>query len=383
MASIIRATDQNTIRRRGTGLRRSDPTKACPGYTLFAPLTGAGEVYLVDLAGNVVHAWKLPYPPGLHGYLLPNGHLFYGAKTPDVPAPVRPPGWELFKGGAMFEVDWAGNTVWEFYHDDHHHDAVRLRNGNTAFLSAERVPADLARRIHGGVPGTEVEGAVFATVVHEITPAGAIVWTWRSYEHLDPEADPIPPQIRREFWAMSNTVGELANGSLILSFVNLSLVVIVDRTTGAITWRVGAPVVSGQHDPHELPNGNILIFDNGARTVSSGFPRSRVIELDRATQEIVWQYMDDPPHNFFSWYISGAQRLPNGNTLITEGAFGRLFEVTPAGQTVWEYVNPHCGPFPPPWRAAATPRGSSAFTGEHNAVFRAFRYTVDDLPALR
>jgi hypothetical protein len=248
MASIIRATDQNTIRRRGTGLRRSDPTKACPGYTLFAPLTGAGEVYLVDLAGNVVHAWKLPYPPGLHGYLLPNGHLLYGAKTPDVPDPVRPPGWELFKGGAMFEVDWAGNTVWEFHHDDHH-DAVRLRNGHTAFLSAERVPADLARRIQGGVPGAEVEGVVFATVVHEITPAGALVWTWRSYEHLDPEADPIPPQIRREFWAMSNTVGELADGSLILSFVNLSLVVIVDRTTGAITWRVGAPVVSGQHGP--------------------------------------------------------------------------------------------------------------------------------------
>jgi hypothetical protein len=69
--------------------------------------------------------------------------------------------------------------------------------------------------------------------------------------------------------------------------------------------------------------------------------------------------------------------------LITEGAFDRLFEVTPAGQTVWEYVNPHFGPFPPPWRATATLRGVSAFTGEHNAVFRAFRYTVDDLPALR
>jgi hypothetical protein len=79
MAHVITVTDQNTIRRRGTGLRLSDPTKAFPGYTLFAPLTGAGEVYLIDLAGNVAHAWQLPYPPGLHGYLLPNGHLFYGA----------------------------------------------------------------------------------------------------------------------------------------------------------------------------------------------------------------------------------------------------------------------------------------------------------------
>ena len=72
----VTATDQTTIRRRGTGLRLSDPTKACPGYTLFAPLTGAGEGYLVDLAGNIAHAWTLSYPPGLHGYLLPTGHLF-------------------------------------------------------------------------------------------------------------------------------------------------------------------------------------------------------------------------------------------------------------------------------------------------------------------
>jgi len=53
------------------------------------------------------------------------------------------------------------------------------------------------------------------------------------------------------------------------------------------------------------------------------------------------------------------------------------------GQTVWEYVNPHFGPFLLAGRAAAAPRGASPFTGEHNAVFRAFRYAVDDLPALR
>jgi hypothetical protein len=55
MAHAITATDQNTIYRRGTGLWLGDPTQAYPGYTLFAPLTGAGEVYLVDLAGNVAH----------------------------------------------------------------------------------------------------------------------------------------------------------------------------------------------------------------------------------------------------------------------------------------------------------------------------------------
>ena len=76
--------DQNTIRRRGTGLRVLDPDRAFPGYTLFTPLTGQGDVYLIDLEGQVVHQWTLPYRPGLHGYLLPNGNLFYGGKGPAI-----------------------------------------------------------------------------------------------------------------------------------------------------------------------------------------------------------------------------------------------------------------------------------------------------------
>jgi hypothetical protein len=60
---------------------------------------------------------------------------------------------------------------------------------------------------------------------------------------------------------------------------------------------------------------------------------------------IVWEYQKPIPessgdYKFFSWYISGAQRLQNGNTLITEGATGRIFEVTYEGEIVWEFISP-------------------------------------------
>jgi hypothetical protein len=73
--------------------------------------------------------------------------------------------------------------------------------------------------------------------------------------------------------------------------------------------------------------------------------------------------MGDTILGFFSFMISGANRLPNGNTLITEGATGRLFEVTPERETVWEYVSP----FVMGSRFGASP-----------AVFRAHRYGFDD-----
>ena len=66
--------DQQTRRRMGrTGLTALDRSKACPGYVLYTPMASLGDLYLVDMEGNVAHQWRMPYPPGLYGYLLPNG----------------------------------------------------------------------------------------------------------------------------------------------------------------------------------------------------------------------------------------------------------------------------------------------------------------------
>jgi hypothetical protein len=54
--------------------------------------------------------------------------------------------------------------------------------------------------------------------------------------------------------------------------------------------------------------------------------------------EPFWQYLANPPEQFFAPIISGAHRLANGNTFVTDGPAGRFFEVTPSGETVWSYV---------------------------------------------
>jgi hypothetical protein len=115
----------------------------------------------------------------------------------------------------------------------------------------------------------------------------------------------------------------LPDGNIMVSFRNISTVVMIDRRTGEIYWKLGAPPLSGQHAPTILANGHILLFDNGPHRLDQTFPFSRVLEIDPATKEIVWKYQETPVSNFFSPRISNAQRLPNGNTLINEGWFGR------------------------------------------------------------
>ena len=105
-----------------------------------------------------------------------------------------------------------------------------------------------------------------------------------------------------------------------------------------------------------------------ARTGSTSRSRTRVIEIDPATKAIVWKFQEPRVADFFSPRLSNAQRLPNGNTLINEGWFGRFFAVTPEGEIVWEYVNPYYGV-----------RQSFVV----NAVQRAYRYGADEIAKAR
>jgi hypothetical protein len=161
---------------------------------------------------------------------------------------------------------------------------------------------------------------------------------------------------------------------------------IIDHRTGAVVWKIGPDFTPekpehglgqliGQHHTHMIPYalpgaGNILVFDNGGGREGlvgpsgagyggpSGFPRykrdfSRVVEFDPISLKIVWEYKAE---GFFSQFISCAQRLPNGNTLVTEGAAGRLFEVTQARELVWKFVAPHSQrPSCPVYRAYRIP----------------------------
>ena len=132
---------------------------------------------------------------------------------------------------------------------------------------------------------------------------------------------------------------------------------IIDKNTGNVKWRLNQGITSSQHNPTPLPNGNILVFDNGATR-----NHSRVLEIVPETQEIAREYTGAPPDSFFSFNISGAQRLLNGNTLICEGRSGRMFEVTQGCETVWEFINP----------LVVDRVGQPS-----RQVFRAYRYAAD------
>jgi uncharacterized protein (UPF0248 family) len=379
----LAAIEQNALKRRGIGLRAADPGRASPGFTLFAPhFLENRTVYLIGLDGNVVHRWVMPYPPGLSGYLTDRGTLFYNGRTQADHFLSRFP----FKGGVVLEADWNGKVLWEIRHPDHHHHGILLRNGNVMLHCMGEVPEDIARRVKGGMVEKDMQsgqyavrrdaeaGKMYSDYLAEVTLTGETVWQWRTWEHLDPEADGIAEvQAPRTLWAQGNSVEELENGDILASYRPTSTVIRISRSTGKILWKLGPPTVAGQHAPTRLSSGNILIFDNGVHRLDDSVPYSRVIEVDPATSQIVWKYQDKPTWNFFSPRMGNAQRLPNGNTLITESSFGRLFEVTKEGETVWEYVNPFFGrPFfggPP--------------TSESNQVFRSFRYTEEEIARAR
>jgi len=129
--------------------------------------------------------------------------------------------------------------------------------------------------------------------------------------------------------------GVCKRGDILISSRSLNLIGILDPEKEKLIWSWGPGTLDKQHHPTLLKNGHILIFDNGT---DRGF--SRILELDPVTKTIVWQYEADPPDSFFSKVRGSAQRLPNGNTLITDSDSGRVFEVTKEGETVWDFYNP-------------------------------------------
>jgi hypothetical protein len=125
-------------------------------------------------------------------------------------------------------------------------------------------------------------------------------------------------------------------GNVMVSILVLNTIFIIDMESEKIVWAAGSGMWKRQHQPTLLKNGHILIFDNHYRKNSS-----QIIEYHPFTQEIVWSYRGNEKDHFFSLTCGSNQRLPNGNTLITETDFGRVFEVGMDSETVWEFISPY------------------------------------------
>jgi hypothetical protein len=237
----------------------------------------------------------------------------------------------------------------------------------------------------------------------EVSWDGKIIWEWTCSEHFDEMgfSEEAKNTMARNpgmkpsgggmgDWMHMNSMSALGPNrwfdagddrfhpdNIIWDGRQTNIIAIIDKRTGKIVWQVGPDFTAtpalkklgqiiGQHHAHMVPRGlpgegNILVFDNGGwagyGAPNPGAPTgidnarrdySRVLELHPITLEVAWQYpLPRSGHaspmfsTFYSSFVSSAQRLPNGNTLITEGQGGRIFEVTPEHETVWEYLSPY------------------------------------------
>lgn len=125
-------------------------------------------------------------------------------------------------------------------------------------------------------------------------------------------------------------------GNWLISLRTPNLVLILDKDTKEVVWTYGPEELEGQHNPIILPSGNMIIYDNG-KPSPDGRNFTRVIEINPLNKEVVWEYNS----SFMAAIVGTAQRLENGNTLITYGTEANAFEITSEGEKVWEFWTPN------------------------------------------
>jgi len=361
------------------GTTRIAQSQMAPGWVVFT--ASDGIAYVIDQTGTPVNQWISPDPdnPSL-GYAQPlidaPGHILTLINAPMIED------CDSADCGKIMELDWDGNLVWEYEDTERsiHHDFERLPSGNTLMMCSKTI------RRPEIAPGPLIDDCLI-----EVDPSGEVIWEWQTADHYDEldltdeERELISvsqgPPLNGD-WSHGNAIDSIAadtphldprfrEGNVVVSYRHLNLVIIVDRDTDEIVWQNKAAI--GQHNSYMITNGfdgngNILVFDNGS---GGQYPpiatsNSRIIEIDPNTDEIVYEYNATrsgiAAWTFFSAFLGSAQRLPNGNTLINEGMFGRVFEVTPDGKMAWEFVNP---------------TGSDAFGFIANTVYRYTKMPVD------
>jgi hypothetical protein len=410
-----------------TGTTIYHPEEAWNGYTVFITPESEG-VILIDMNGRVVKQWTgLSGAAGGPARILPGGFVIAGtgggAPHQESGALVQLDwsGKEIWRFERSEEIQTKDGAVWSARQ---HHDWQRPGLAAGYFApggqpAVSNAPTLILTHSNPTVPGVSDRRLEDDRLI-EVSWDGAVLWQWRASDHVDElgfSAD-ARAVIRQAIgfsrardsydWLHVNAASyvgpnrwydagdtRFAPDNVLISSREASVIAIVGRD-GKIVWRMGPDYresdalrrlgqIIGQHNPHIIPKGlsgagNLLVFDNGGAS-GYGFANaaapdgrdslrrgsSRVVEVNPVTFEKVWEYSvaGAESYRFFSHYVSGAQRLANGNTMITEGADGRIFEVTPGGKIVWEYVSPY-------------------FTenGGTNRVYRAYRLPYDWVPQL-
>ncbi len=347
------ASDE-TVRAFGeAGVLRYDPGRAQDGLTLYTSWH-AQDLFLVNMEGKTVRRWSLPFsevaqrvepdrqtPPDeeviiRHANLSPSGAITAVYEHPN----HTPYGLGLARFDIEGVLDWA-------VLEPLHHDFALLEDGTVLALEHE-----IQTEAFTDIP--EIDPPFFSEFVTVISSDGQVVDRLSLFEAFanspfqqafldladldDPKGDYLHPNdveiVTHEFASRSP---RWEVGQIIVSLLGMDGFAVIDVETRTVvdflhgTWRE-------QHDPDLLSNGNILLFDNQG-DLAAGM-QSRILEIDPATQAIVWSYASSEGSPFYSKALGSQEKLANGNVLITESLKGRLLEVTPAGEIVWEFLNP-------------------------------------------
>jgi outer membrane protein assembly factor BamB len=392
-----------------TGTTIFNPEKAQPN--VFIMTVGEDHISIVDRNGNEYHRWTIPSGySNVRARLDSKGNLLVGAAQQDMSARDT---WALAHPASIAEYTWDGKKLWEYNVPEGlewHNEVQKLKNGNIIFPAYTVIPEEYRAKIKNvELPwGTfKREGIKMrGDVVMEVNPkTGKTVWEWKTWEHLD--LNKFSPMTPTNDWTHMNAIQELpANkwydagdkrfqpGNLLVNPRNLDEMYIINKKTGQVVWTGSHSYKFGLAHCHEpmmiakgLPGeGNILFLDNGLFAKNRDrVGQSLLGELNPVTGELVWQYETQGYSNmhFFTKTMGSEERLPNGNTFISEDNAGRLFEVTydpknpEGGEIVWEYMLPtisqrsHIYPadFCPQFKAIKRVREPYAVVPPNNADF--------------
>ena len=296
----------------------------------------APQAFLLDMDGKRLHSWQCAlkqvwrdftdFPPGYdtfwrRAYVYPNGDLL-----------------AIFDGIGIFRLSRDSKQVLWQHRDGEHHD-IYVDEGGTIYT--------LSRRETSEHEGFDLEGPILEDFISVLSPQGEPLRRISILSSLlDSDYASTLTHARRQGDVFHTNSIELMDGrfadrhpmftkgNVLISLRNIDTVCVVDPETERVVWALGG-LWRMQHQPTVLEDGNLLVFDNLGHK-----GKSRVIELDPLTQEIVWSYSGTAERPLFSNFLGSCQRLANGNTLITESTRGRALEVTPSREILWEYLNP-------------------------------------------
>ena len=246
--------------------------------------------------------------------------------------------------------DQSFNWVKDFHavngYDTDNHDLQVLEDGGYLLLGTRAIQnVDMSRLIGGGYPDAIIQ----ETCVQEFTAADELIFQWRAWENLDVASLDSAAHHSCFDVAHMNAVEADGDDHLLVSSRDLSEVTKVNRRTGQVIWRLGGsqndftfvndPLdgFSRQHDIRVVGPGRYTLFDNGT---AHDPPVSRAVEYEldpnAGTATLVWEYRAVPDR--YTWYHGNAQRLTNGNTLVTFvlPEYPKVTEVNPEGEIEFE-----------------------------------------------